>query len=703
MLPPIADIQGQQMSSPPAIPGPSSVNANNLPASPRQSESSGPLSLSLPPLGFEVNTGPRSPEDRRPLSPITERSTPMEARSLSAEKSLSGGRAHPGSRQQAIPEETSVSILSEPLVTSPTATSPPPDQNVIMGRPSVDSYRQSPGSRPDSKLGHQPGQIVNVPSRSSTSQSGSPQMPSQTYRQMSPEPRPITPSTPPRFAAAAAAASRGTISPPTTPSALRAASPPSSIPIPASQAQPPVVPSQPPQYSRMVPNRSTSQASIPTSMYTIPPSQPSYAAAPSSNTPLYSPTSPKLQQKEPAHQKRPSLPDDDILGDAGAALFYMQHMQQQQDSTAPIGRRQGPPPPPKSPRGEEDDTSDSESEPYTPPPRAVPSPLRVKQASSPSSGTSSMHPPVVPTKSPTPSANQGPSGVETPAAAPRPGSGLRKPSGARAAPATRMSALIQNSIASDNPPTDSATATTTATPTTDNDTDRDRDSHLSDMAAAAHELAAGYDDNADALAALSFLEQDSRPAPPPVPQSPPARSARSPTMSPPPPPEVIETPASPSRRQARAAEQPRSSFAPTKLAAQRKAKSQAQQAAQQAAAQRPGKANGKGRMRTQDAGAWGESSEEEEEEEEEDDEDVDSDAEPPRMPASVSDHRSQSPAQRSLYGAGTNSPARSATDVNSGALPPPRRPRDLPQLPGGQRAYPLHNRAIWPTRGRGPG
>ncbi|KAJ6609223.1 hypothetical protein B0H10DRAFT_2226083 [Mycena sp. CBHHK59/15] len=75
----------------------------------------------------------------------------------------------------------------------------------------------------------------------------------------------------------------------------------------------------------------------------------------------------------------------------------------------------------------------------------------------------------------------------------------------------------------------------------------------------------------------------------------------------------------------------KSSFAPSKQAAERKAKAQAQQAAHDAAVHRPGRANGKRKSRIADRGGWNESSDEEEEEEEEEedeDDDADSDAEP---------------------------------------------------------------------------
>lgn len=348
-----------------------------------------------------------------------------------------------------------------------------------------------------------------------------------------------------------------------------------------------------------------------------------------------------------------------------------------QQEGAPPPRKRGPPPPTELQGDDEnDDDSDSESEPYTPPPRHATSPLRAQHANSPPIPPASPQPPVVPAKSPKPAAEQSSaSGTTTEgqaASASRPGSGLRnRPSGARAAPATRMSAYLQN------PPSLSTSPSTATTNTSTSDKADDRNTM-----AALHEAASYEDHNADALAALTFLEQEDRPAPP---SSKGPESSSSPTLKPQSPslPEVVKTPASPSTKPHSAA---RSSFAPSRLAAERKAKTQAQQAAQQAAAHRPGKANGR-RRQAKGSGAWGDSSEEEEEEEDEDEEeDVDSDEEPPqRSAASVSDHSAFAQSgQRSPYAQqGGASPARSAVDVNNGTYPP-RRPRDLPQTPGGQ-------------------
>ncbi|KAI0663874.1 hypothetical protein C8Q70DRAFT_1050494 [Cubamyces menziesii] len=687
-------------NGPPTLPPLPSVTADEPEQpTPRQPASNGGVSsLQLPPLSFdstpihEEQAPQRVDADHRPLTPITERSVPLEAasRSLSGEKPQEARAQLSNSPPQApIPEEQpSTSILNQPFVTSPSATSPPAEYT--SPRRSEDSFAPGTSSRPDSKLSYRAGgQIASVPSRSSSSHPASPTFGERIQPPTSPEIRPSTPSTPPRF------------------QSPRALSPPRLASPPQPQSQTPVSPTpETPNSVRIVPPRSISQSSIPTSLYTLP--------TPTSRTgqsmmdhakdkpapPL--PISASSSQSPPAVPRKNSTETDDILGDAGAALFYMQHMQQQEGTGT--GVRSRPPrlrgPPPKaSPSEDEDETpSESDSEPYTPPPRAMASPLRVRQTSPP---PGEQPPPVVPAKSPRPSANQPVSTQsEAPtatAAASRPSALRNKPSGARAAPSsssTRVSAYLQNSL----PPPDEAPSEKTTTPaTTANQTDKSDDDRDA-MAAAVQKPAPAHDHGfedptADALAALSFLEREERPAPPPAaPQSPSQRSFTATPRSPPLP-EVVETPASPSQTRP-APSEPRSSFAPTRLAAERKAKTQAQQAAHQAAAHRPGKANGRKGGKPRDSGAWGESSEEEEEEEEEEDDDVDSDDEPaPRTrTTSVSDQASAlghgappSIAGRSPYPqTNTSSPARSQVDVNNnpGAYPAQRRGRDLPQVPG---------------------
>ncbi|OCB85327.1 hypothetical protein A7U60_g7632 [Sanghuangporus baumii] len=149
------------------------------------------------------------------------------------------------------------------------------------------------------------------------------------------------------------------------------------------------------------------------------------------------------------------------------------------------------------------------------------------------------------------------------------------------------------------------------------------------------------DETVDALAVLSFLEQQDAPA-----LSEPVKATsqqneklqqeqRSPpgTSSLPPPPTILEpedrAPSPPSQQTS--SKPYRSSFAPSKQAAERKARSAAQQAAHEEILHKPGRPNGKQRAKQREGG-WesSEDEEEEEEEEEEDDDDVNTDDEAPR-------------------------------------------------------------------------
>ncbi len=131
----------------------------------------------------------------------------------------------------------------------------------------------------------------------------------------------------------------------------------------------------------------------------------------------------------------------------------------------------------------------------------------------------------------------------------------------------------------------------------------------------------GMDESAaDALAALSFLEQDERSASPPqtqhqVNRSPPQSSARVV-------PQILEP--DDGRAPSPQGSQYRSSFALSKQASERKARSQAQQAAHDEAVHKPGRPNGKQKSRQgSGGGGWNDSSDEEEDDEEEEDEDED--------------------------------------------------------------------------------
>ena len=196
-----------------------------------------------------------------------------------------------------------------------------------------------------------------------------------------------------------------------------------------------------------------------------------------------------------------------------------------------------------------------------------------------------------------------------------------------------------------------------------------------------------FDDvNAEALAALTYLDitdsQDvSTSATPPTPPQ-----LRSPIITPPsaerPRFQLSDGPPIPPATSNPDSVPYRSSFAPSSKVAERIMKAQAQQAAHEAAKHRPGRANGKKKAKTTAAGAW-ESSDEEEDDEDDDDDEVDSDPEVPmRGPQSSSSQQgfssssSSRPALSSQYG---------NSDSNIDAPPSHLRPpRHLPPVPPGR-------------------
>lgn len=423
--------------------------------------------------------------------------------------------------------------------------------------------------------------------------------------------------------------------------------------------------------------------------------------ADSSPTPVQSPPGPAVN----VHRPSPSMfnsrspppppkdePPSDLLQEAGA-LYFMRQMGHAGQTLAP--RRQLPSP------GEYEPESESSSA-YSPSPAAttqgVTSPaLSVNSphttSSSPAASTSYFSPRAsvsMPHNAQLQNILTGPAGGHSSQTSP---SGYsprmasippaRKPSGARAAPVSK---------------TVSAHREQQQPPLAPSDVEEDDEDDMSEelyseelgprqlpprMAQAAAE-AMHHDDGtdaADALAALSFLErEDYSQLQPQYSQ----QKAFSPPPQSPPIPQVVE-PRSTSPPASKDGSL-RSSFAPSKQANQRKAQSEAHKAAQHAAAHKPGRANGKGRARTRDPGAWGESSDEEEEEDEEEDEDedADSDGEPTRRGMGRPDLGNPALAGQG-YPQRTVSPAGppSSSDHN-GYSQPPRRPRDLPQIPQAQ-------------------
>ena len=199
------------------------------------------------------------------------------------------------------------------------------------------------------------------------------------------------------------------------------------------------------------------------------------------------------------------------------------------------------------------------------------------------------------------------------------------------------------------------------------------------------------DPDADALAALTFLERhddnvQNTPVPAPVsstsspdssPASPPSRPREEPAS-------IVETDMRPPSPESENASVYKSSFAPSKNAMERKARTEAQQAAHEAATHRPGRGAAKAKNKAKRGGAWGESSEEEEEddEDEDEDEDVDSDG----QPANPRDDRSVSNYAASLNQRSRLSTPRGPSPLPNGGdalphQPHPRPPRNLPPVP----------------------
>jgi CCR4-NOT transcriptional complex subunit CAF120 len=193
------------------------------------------------------------------------------------------------------------------------------------------------------------------------------------------------------------------------------------------------------------------------------------------------------------------------------------------------------------------------------------------------------------------------------------------------------------------------------------------------------------DPDADALAALTFLERqddNDQDTPAPAPMPPSSSLIASPLFHPREgPPSIVEPDMQPPSPESENASVYKSSFAPSKNAMQRKARTEAQQAAHDAATHRPGRGTAKTKNKPKSVGAWGDSSEEEDEEDEDEDEDVDSDGQPvvPRDDRSVSGY-AVSLNQRSRLST-PRGPSPLASGGDAPPQPPPRPPRNLPPVP----------------------
>lgn len=193
----------------------------------------------------------------------------------------------------------------------------------------------------------------------------------------------------------------------------------------------------------------------------------------------------------------------------------------------------------------------------------------------------------------------------------------RKPSGARALPPTGTNRRFESSTSLNATPEEQPQQPSYQQPQLPSRSNAQMSSPYAD------------DDTVDALAALSFLEQNENNTV--APSAPTQRNGQSAEHPLPAPPTIMEPE---ERAPSPQATQYKSSFAPSKQAAERKARSQAQQAAHEAVLHKPGRPNGKQRTKPREGG-W-ESSEDEEEEEEEEDEDGDEEDEDRPRGASAS-------------------------------------------------------------------
>ncbi|KAF9804479.1 hypothetical protein IEO21_09380 [Rhodonia placenta] len=534
------DVGPPREDRPPILPPLPDVRSNDLheeeepvevPVQAQRQKSRDHLSLQLPPLSFETSVSDSEPPavpEKRILTPITERSIPR--RSLSTEKQTSNALRTFSSPPKVVESsQESGSMLGQTLVSSPTASSPPPE-NDIRGRRSEDSYVYvGPGSRPSSRLSRpEPGRLA---SKSSISYATTPPSAPPIKVPMSPESdtrsftsvQAMSPQAPPPPTSASKppAPVKDTPSRPTTPAALNA---------PSSAPSPPVV--------------RAGDA----------PRPPSHAT---SNPPPASP---------PTRPPQSPRSDSDDLSHSAGAMYYMQQMDQEKRHVA-TGYQRHPPPPVSKSQSEDEETSSDDSHLYAPPPRMTASPMNVRHTSPPRPPASDR--PLTSRRDTNRSvassrSNLTASESATSATTSRSAMG-RKPSGARAAPASKMPTRTRQSFTPDRSPQDLDEV----------DGEDDMVDLRDDPPAVARAREALEDPNADALAALTFLEQGEGTdvASQPNPSSPPAGSSS------PPIPQVVEPPSSSSKSR-----EYRSSFAPSRQAAERKAKAQAQQAAQQAAA-----------------------------------------------------------------------------------------------------------------------
>ncbi|TFY80845.1 hypothetical protein EWM64_g3163 [Hericium alpestre] len=627
--------------------GPSTSGPPTLPPLPSmESQPQGERTLAdksllpqLPPLDFDSS---QQPESKRTLSPITESDSKPASRSPSTSTALGPGRKQPTQTAPSpVVEESqdALNVLEGPRHTSPTAFSFDPDARLSPARrPSEDSVRDSrPSSRPASKLSQSiTGSTLGPVASTDDSHAIDP---ANVELPLSPQNRTL---------------SVDSSGPPVPPPLSTTASMPSHSGIPQEPPSPGFSILTSPHSQLGSPRLSGSMMAMADSIErgartpTTPP-----ISTPKSN-PSSLPATPSKLAQPPVVPTKKSVEDANDLYEEAGALYYMQQFQPDAPKQ-PLAPRRAPPPPLDDDDEDDDDESSSEygssPVPVSPPATAPIAPLRTKSPPTKTSRPSGRRSPPGPI-SPVSVAMANP---YSPVAAPEnpilsAGMG-RRPSGARAPPHPMRVVSASNSVHSPEPHTSTEEATDL------------RHRQFTSMTADDHD--------ADALAALNFLEQDEQPEPAPSAQAPPPAINE---------PEGASDDRSHSPAPSDAASQYRSSFAPSRTAMQRKAAAEAQQAAHEAAVHRPGRANGgvKAKAKAKRSGAWGDSSdeEEEEEEEEEEDDDVDSDGgrPPPRMDPSLQSQARQPNAQGRGPSPGLADPNYPQTQA--------RGARTLPQVPG---------------------
>jgi CCR4-NOT transcriptional complex subunit CAF120 len=661
----------------PSLP-PLDLGAARPPATPgQQTPGNGPQ---IPPLRFDPNASTAQPQERHPLTPITERSHTNASRSMSGD--------YTGQRSSSLQTNTEIirgdpiqggPVLDRPMNRSPSPSAVPKVPEKDFTRSSVSLGRQNedaPGSRPDSKFSQELVRTsqdsqrainpVNItipasPAASSTKEypfpTAPPHSPTQPPPRMSSD-RPASPQVPtpgPPHPMMDDARKESITSP------QSAQMSPHSMSDTHKESVPSQVSAVTSSYSGSQKESAPSQQlSGVTSQYSIPEppqkesQQASIPAASLSDPTQKSAQSAMTETRRDGGTPSRSYDSSNFTDDAGAAaaLYYMQQYEnEEQGQVASSGSRI-----PSNNLNVEDDDDDGSST----------SECGDRRANGKSVGPSTFE--RHPTASTLASSNLQPIGDRSVQLG-------RKPSGARA-PQTGSRQHLPDSLSAD-----------------DSMSDREQRSPLQ-----VQNAFVGGDDNADARAALLYLEHPPSPAKDKVDRSdsqlavdePPARTS------------------SPVASTGSHSQYP-SSFAPSRQAVERKAKTQAQQEAHDAAVHRPGRMNGKKKAKSSGAGAW--DSSEDEDEDSEEDEDADSDVEPSALRNTFGNGSALSTSQRpppplpppppppppqAQAPAHRVSPVDSANDQNTYSHIRP--PRTLPQIPAAARQPGVYNHSCFPIQ-----